>query len=61
VCGPRPGRRAHGERRRAIGLELESGSAMGAGSGMTGGSRLSVVAGAGERSGGLAALLGRLG
>jgi hypothetical protein len=43
----------HGRRGRAVGLELESGSATGAGSGMTGWSRLSAAAGAGEGAVGL--------
>jgi hypothetical protein len=51
------GRRARGRR----GLELESGSGTVGRKGIAGGSHLSVAAGAGGRSGGLAALLGRLG
>jgi hypothetical protein len=46
--------------RRAVGLELESGSATGAGLGMTSGPRLSAAAGAGEERSGLAAVVGRL-
>jgi hypothetical protein len=44
-----PGRRAHGGCKRAVGLELESGSATGTGSGMTGGPRLLAAARTGER------------
>jgi hypothetical protein len=43
ACGPRPGRCAHGGPERAVGLELVSGSATVAGSGMTGGSRHSAM------------------
>jgi hypothetical protein len=56
-----PGKVCAQRMRRAVGLKLESGSATGAGLGMTGGPRQSAAAGAGEERSGLAASVGRLG
>jgi hypothetical protein len=54
ACGPSLGRRAQG--RRGLGLEFGSGTVER--KGMTGGFHLSVAAGVGGRSSGLAVLLG---